>query len=62
MVDPIKVGAGLSGTIASHKTLTLVVGITMIKDKQGYIGHHIENQRSRITNLTNNLQCTYTNM
>ena len=25
MVDPIKVGVGLSGTIASHKTLTLVV-------------------------------------
>jgi hypothetical protein len=32
MVDPIKVGAGLSGTIASHKTLTLVVGMTMILD------------------------------
>jgi hypothetical protein len=30
MVDPIKVGVGLSGTIASHKTLTLVVGMTMI--------------------------------
>jgi hypothetical protein len=29
-VDPIKVGVGLSGTIASHKTLTLVVGMTMI--------------------------------
>jgi hypothetical protein len=29
MVDPIKVGVGLSGTIASHKTLTLVVGMTM---------------------------------
>jgi hypothetical protein len=28
MVDPIKVGVGLSGTIASHKTLTLVVGMT----------------------------------
>jgi hypothetical protein len=28
MVDLIKVGAGLSGTIASHKTLTLVVGMT----------------------------------
>ena len=32
MVDPIKVGVGLSGTIASHKTLTLVVGMTMILD------------------------------
>ena len=28
MVDPTKVGVGLSGTIASHKTLTLVVGMT----------------------------------
>jgi hypothetical protein len=32
MVDPIKVGVGLSGTIASHKTLPLVVGMTMILD------------------------------
>jgi hypothetical protein len=32
MVDPIKVGVGLSGTIASHNTLTLVVGMTMILD------------------------------
>jgi hypothetical protein len=32
MVDPIKVGVGPSGTIASHKTLTLVVGMTMIRD------------------------------
>jgi hypothetical protein len=32
MVDPIKVGVGLSGTIASHNTLTLVVGMTMIPD------------------------------
>ena len=32
MVDPIKVGVGLSGTSASHKTLTLVVGMTMILD------------------------------
>jgi hypothetical protein len=32
MVDPIKVGVGLSGTIASHKTLILVVGMTMILD------------------------------
>jgi hypothetical protein len=32
MVDPIKVGVGLSETIASHKTLTLVVGMTMILD------------------------------
>jgi hypothetical protein len=32
MDDPIKVGVGLSGTIASHKTLTLVVGMTMILD------------------------------
>jgi hypothetical protein len=32
MVDPIKVGVGLSGTIASHKTLALVVGMTMILD------------------------------
>ena len=32
MVDPIKVDVGLSGTIASHKTLTLVVGMTMILD------------------------------
>ena len=32
MVDLIKVGVGLSGTIASHKTLTLVVGMTMILD------------------------------
>jgi hypothetical protein len=32
MVDTIKVGVGLSGTIASHKTLTLVVGMTMILD------------------------------
>jgi hypothetical protein len=32
MIDPIKVGVGLSGTIASHKTLTLVVGMTMILD------------------------------
>jgi hypothetical protein len=32
MVDPIKVGVGLSGTIASHKTLTLVVGMAMILD------------------------------
>ena len=32
MIDPIKVGVGLSGTIASHKTLTLVVGMTMIRD------------------------------
>jgi hypothetical protein len=32
MVDPIKVGVGLSGTIASHKTLTLVVGMIMILD------------------------------
>jgi hypothetical protein len=32
MVDPITVGVGLSGTIASHKTLTLVVGMTMILD------------------------------
>jgi hypothetical protein len=28
----IKVGVELSGTIASHKTLTLVVGMTMILD------------------------------
>jgi hypothetical protein len=28
----IKVGVALSGTIASHKTLTLVVSITMILD------------------------------
>ena len=28
----IKVGVALSGTIASHKTLTLVVGMTMILD------------------------------
>jgi hypothetical protein len=28
----IKVGVGLGGTIASHKTLTLVVGMTMILD------------------------------
>jgi hypothetical protein len=32
MIDPIKVGVGLSGTIASHKTLTQVVGMTMILD------------------------------
>jgi hypothetical protein len=32
MVDPIKVGVGLSGTIASHKTFTLVVGMAMILD------------------------------
>jgi hypothetical protein len=28
----IYVGVGLSGTIASHKTLALVVGMTMILD------------------------------
>ena len=28
----IKVGVELSGTLASHKTLTLVVGMTMIID------------------------------
>ena len=28
----INVGVALSGTIASHKTLTLVVGMTMILD------------------------------
>ena len=27
-----KVGVALSGTIASHKTLTLVIGMTMILD------------------------------
>ena len=32
MVDPTKLGVGLSGTITSHKTLTLVVGMTMILD------------------------------
>jgi len=33
MVDrSIEVGVELSGTIASHKTLTLVVGMTMILD------------------------------
>ena len=45
MVDPIKVGVGLSGTIASHKTLTLVVGMTMILDdfQAMYVteSHHI---------------------
>ena len=39
IVDPTKVGVGLSGTIASHKTLTLVVGMTMILDD--FRRHHI---------------------
>jgi hypothetical protein len=40
MVDPIKVGVGLSGTIASHKTLTLVVGMIMIHNNKRQLSVH----------------------
>jgi hypothetical protein len=51
MVDPIKVGVGLSGIIASHKTLTLVVGMTMILDDFCDVIYH-----SRTASVTGEFQ------
>jgi hypothetical protein len=54
MIDPIKVGVGLSGTIASHKTLTLVVGMTMILDD--FLSQCMLQNNSRTASVTGELQ------